>query len=313
MENTLASNLFFIIGTGRCGTTLLRSMLCAHPHIYVPPETHFFQRWDPQLPQYGGDPISPDRLNAYLDDWFSSQNWVDQGLDREEVEASIRAGDGSARSIFLAIVKACGRQAGKWRIGEKTPIHGRYVKRIRALFPAAKFIHIFRDPRDVTASLMRMPWAHGTVRDFARRWVKFINEQSEVKRRLGPDHYLTVQYEALVGSPSTHLRRICDFLDEPFDPAMLAHEHSARAGFPVRFPDWQRATTEAVNSKSIGRFRQDLSPRQIACVERVVGSHMDRFGYQRLYAWRQYHPQWMACDFCAHLFGKMRRWSYRTS
>ncbi len=32
---------FFIVGTGRSGTTLLRKLLSAHPAVHVPKETHF--------------------------------------------------------------------------------------------------------------------------------------------------------------------------------------------------------------------------------------------------------------------------------
>ena len=106
MGDSLASNLFFIVGTGRCGTTLLRSMLCAHSRIHVPPETHFFHRWDPLIPRLGGDPLPADRVDAWLDAWFASQNWIDQGLDRGEFESRVRAGDRSARSIFLIFGEA---------------------------------------------------------------------------------------------------------------------------------------------------------------------------------------------------------------
>src|SRR5258708_7019695 len=30
---------FFIVGSGRCGSTLLRAMLEAHPDVHVPPES----------------------------------------------------------------------------------------------------------------------------------------------------------------------------------------------------------------------------------------------------------------------------------
>lgn len=281
-------------------------MLCAHPHIHVPPETHFFHRWDPLF--FGGDPLPRGRLESYLDAWFASQNWIDQGLDRREVESLIHRGNLSARSIFLAIAQACSRQAGKPRIGEKTPIHSRHIPRIRSVFPEAKILHIYRDPRDVAASMLRMPWAHGTVRDFARRWVKIINEQLEAQGALPRDYYCAVQYESLVSNPSQHLMDICRFLGEPFDPAVLAHELSARAGFPVRFPEWQQLTTQPVTTKPIGRFMDDLSPRQIACVERIAGPLMDRFGYARVYRWRQYDPRWMVSDVSAHLSGRVRRW-----
>jgi hypothetical protein len=37
-------NPFFSIGSGRCGTTLLRKILFSHPDIYIPPETYVLHK-----------------------------------------------------------------------------------------------------------------------------------------------------------------------------------------------------------------------------------------------------------------------------
>ena len=36
-----AEDPFFVVGTDRSGTTLLRMMLDSHPDLAIPPETHF--------------------------------------------------------------------------------------------------------------------------------------------------------------------------------------------------------------------------------------------------------------------------------
>jgi len=36
---------FFIIGSGRCGTTLMRRILITHPDICIPPETFVLSQW----------------------------------------------------------------------------------------------------------------------------------------------------------------------------------------------------------------------------------------------------------------------------
>jgi hypothetical protein len=40
---------FFIVGCGRSGTTLLKSILSAHPALYVMPETFFFRSILPRV------------------------------------------------------------------------------------------------------------------------------------------------------------------------------------------------------------------------------------------------------------------------
>ena len=38
-------NLFFIIGSGRCGTTLVQAILNSHSKICLPIETHFYTEY----------------------------------------------------------------------------------------------------------------------------------------------------------------------------------------------------------------------------------------------------------------------------
>lgn len=57
-ENELSmqpQNVFFIVGTGRCGTKMLRSMLVLHPQIRIMIETHFY----PVLLDRIGDGVAP--------------------------------------------------------------------------------------------------------------------------------------------------------------------------------------------------------------------------------------------------------------
>ena len=43
---------FFIIGSGRCGTTLLRAMLQTHPTVHIPPETYSLGQIIQEYPRY---------------------------------------------------------------------------------------------------------------------------------------------------------------------------------------------------------------------------------------------------------------------
>ena len=64
----------------------------------------------------------------------------------------------SARAIFLWLLWQLSAGSGKVKIGEKTIGNWRKVGRILELFPKAKFIHIYRDPRDVVVSLKGQHW-----------------------------------------------------------------------------------------------------------------------------------------------------------
>src|SRR5437899_1393912 len=65
----------FIVGTGRCGTTLLRMMLDAHPDLAIPPETHFI----PALAHAFRDPSK--QLADFLELIPTFHTWQDFGID----------------------------------------------------------------------------------------------------------------------------------------------------------------------------------------------------------------------------------------
>ncbi len=304
----LAAGVFFIVGTGRSGTTLLQAMLASHPRLGIPPETKFFQRWDPADKRFGGEPLSGERLDAYLGEFFDSEDWRLLELPREPVESAMRDSDGTARGLFLALLGAYQAESGRPRIGEKSPLHGRCVERIRAVLPQAKFIHIHRDPRDVVASMLGMQWTQGTVRGLTRSWVKALCEHLRCLRVLPDSAYTGVRFETLVEKPEEELRRLCEFLGEPFDPAMLAFHQREERGYAEDEKAWKEQTRRPLSGQSIGRFQKDLTRRQIAQVERIVGPLLERFEYQdHLPRLLRDNPAYLALDALEYLGGKLKR------
>ncbi|RMD61655.1 MAG: sulfotransferase, partial [Planctomycetota bacterium] len=190
-HDDIAQGLFFIVGTGRCGSTLLQAMLSRHPRLGLPPETKFFQEWDPMLRI--SDPL-PDEasLRQHLawagTLWF----WQDLALDEEQLLRDAEAGGRSARALFLGVMAQWRDRLGKPRLGEKTPGHHKHVERILELFPQAKIIHIHRDPRDVVASIVKLRWGgHSSARRHARTWAKAVRRQRLLAEQLGPDRHHT--------------------------------------------------------------------------------------------------------------------------
>lgn len=309
----LAEGLFFIVGTGRSGTTLLQAMLASHSRLDIPPETKFFQRHDPIDPRFGGEPLDGERFDAWLEDYFASPDWADLGLERGEVEPRMRAGDRSAASLFLALMRAWQARCGKARLGEKSPLHCKYVRRIAQVFPGARFIHVYRDPRDVVASMRTMEWTTPSVRDHARNWRKILDEHRRLCHEMPPQRYTGVRFETLVDRPEEELRRLCDFLGEAFEAAMLRYHERERGGFHERESGWKGQTRRPLSDASIGRYRSDLTPRQVALVERLAGPTMVKLGYAPVSGWRRHHPLWIALDAAAHAVRKTQRTIVRAS
>ncbi len=125
---TLESGLFFIIGTGRCGTTLLQSMLSEHSRILVPLEVGFFTNLEPAI--HFSDPLSDTEVNEYLRYCTQYWWWPALEINSEVFCEAVRGGMRSAREIFLWLLWQLSAGSGKVKIGEKTIGNWRKVGRI---------------------------------------------------------------------------------------------------------------------------------------------------------------------------------------
>ena len=191
----------FIIGSPRSGTTLLRSVLDAHPHLCCPTwETGLF-----------------DRLSAFVSGDFEKPRGSEANfcsLERSEVIAWLRRCADDLMGQFVT-------RAGKRRWGEKTPAHVFHMGLIDEVYPGSQFIHIIRDGRDVVRSLQSVDWSRHDVRRSVRRWTVSVAAGRDAGRRLGPERYTEVRYEELTAGPRGVVEGLCSFLGEPFAESML--------------------------------------------------------------------------------------------
>ena len=122
-------------------------------------------------------------------------------------------------------------------VGDKTPQHTIGIPMLHALYPRAKFVHIYRDPRDVATSA----WFQDGVRDTKRNFEEFIHHfmnevwplqvgtAKEVGPQLGVEQYLEVRYEDLLVDERGELGRVLRFLgvDDGDEVLGLCHEAGA--------------------------------------------------------------------------------------
>lgn len=295
---------FFVVGCGRSGTTLLQSLLSAHSRIAVTPETHFMKRAEREGARTRAAPLDFDAFWRGLVAW---SRFRELGVEADDVRARIEAaGRHDFQTVFAAMLEAYGERTGKPRVGEKTPGHYRHLDMIFDWFPDARVVAIRRDPRDMVASHLGAPWvteemAPGRLRaPVIRRLRAFhVAERARIWRQTNgvilaeaeaDSRVHMVVYEDLVAAPDRELRRICDFLGETFEPGMLAPRDDAHT-MPVATDDRIRARWESWNDmhharanapvsvRSVGRWREKLSPSEAALIEAICGTVMTRYGY----------------------------------
>jgi hypothetical protein len=261
----------FVLGCGRSGTTMLREMLVRHSRLGGGPETSMLS-----------DLVNFKRLS--------------QAFDRPE--SDLRALAQRCDSIvsftdrFLAEYL---EKVGKPRWVEKTPRNARVLWRLLHQFPNGRFIHIMRDGRDVSCSLRnfrthrlkdgrvvaRRQARVTPIADCARRWVK---DTSTAHALASHPNVIEVRYEDIVDNPAYELTRLCDFVGEQFEPAMLEESKRKEGDDPGRFVNNPRAA-ETVQKTRKERWRKDLSPPDRAVVNRIAGGLLIALGYAEDDSW----------------------------
>jgi hypothetical protein len=269
----------FVVGTGRCGTTLLRVMLDAHPLLAIPPETKFF--CDAAL----GAKQLQDSSCAVLAAVTGSRNWDKFRVDEETLAEQIAAiqpfDTGEALRTFYRLYA---ERFDKPRWGDKTPGYLAWMQRIQALLPEAHFIHLVRDGRDVALSVLRLmdrssSGRRPTVEHGAQWWVDQLKRGR--RQAAGIKHYLEIRYEDLVTEPELTLQHVCEFIDLPWDPVMLrSHEGASQrlAADGEKIPELRRLSRPP-NTDRVGRWREEMTAEELARVERIAGPLLQKHGY----------------------------------
>lgn len=270
----------FIVGCPRSGTTLLQLMLHAHPHIAIPPENRFLLELYDRRQEFGDlrERDNRKRLARFIVSRRRSKV-RDFGVDARSVRRQIMRGAPTVGTAAATVFSAYAAQFGKRRWGDKRPSYIQRLDTIIRLFPDAQVVHIVRDGRDCVSSLKRMPWWRGGTIKAIWTWRNAIVTGQRACARLGPDAYIEVRYEDLVCDPGPQLRRLCDFLDEPFDEAMLQPHRMADVAVPDR-KVWHTGTHAPVNDSAVQRWRRDLDQWELDLLEFTAARQLRRHGYE---------------------------------
>lgn len=253
---------FTVVGVGRSGTSLLMTMLDSHPQLALPPETQFLSRHVIKYPH-----ATLDETEARL---RPEVNFQRLGIPLEVFLAPFKTGEtrftnaGAYRRIF----ELWAERTGLACIGDKSPKNIEYLPVIKALYPAARVIHIVRDPRDVFLSRTKAGWCKGRHRVLQ---TLAYRAQFDHARFLGPklfqENYLEIQYELLLSRPAETLAKVCELLNVTYEKSMLDHRASAETHvFPEEI-DWKRQVLGPLLQDNKDKWKHELSAEQIAYIE----------------------------------------------
>lgn len=285
------SNLIFMVGSPRSGTTYLQRLLSSHPDVKSGSESWLFSYIGPfyRLYERQLQNARPDGLGCYLDEEEFYQlraEILDRLLDRITEEV----GPGQ---LFL----------------EKSPGHALYLSEIHKALPQARIIHILRDGRDAVASMLAASrewgnnWAPRHAGAAAHHWAIHVEAAQAGRALFGEEQFLEVRYEDLLSDPVPTLQQCARLMKLAWSEAAM-HEaleanraDKARAsqtsGTPIELRGAAKnrqiqkgGTTSLSEPKNFirraqsGGWKHDLSLLEKLLVQRRAGALLRRCNYR---------------------------------
>ena len=270
---------FFIVGCGRSGTTLLRTLLENHPRIGIPPEGHIFSRFSKLFPLYG-DLSQEVNCKRFVRDLFADAyvSQFDFGLSEEVFYHRLK--ERSLRNCIELLFEIHLEKDDKDHWGDKTPSHVHHLQKIKEVFPEAKIIHLFRDGRDVAESLERVWFSPQNIIDNAIIWKQRVSAFQEAKEWLPEGDYLEVCYETLAANPDEEMVRVFMFLGEvPVTTNGMIPETRSIQILSRAKDGLHSMLSEPISTKKVGIYKKTFTPRQIALFESIAGDTLKGYGY----------------------------------
>jgi hypothetical protein len=253
-------------------------MFAAHPAVRFMPETGFLRRYVAngvlaKLYRSGGRVAAIKRLES--DEPFSRT-----GMDAGSLlTRALQSGEPLDVAVYRRLVAAYA-WADCWGVGDKDPRAIEFLPLLARIFPAAKVIHIVRDPRDVLVSKKTASWSrhhHPWRHIFANR------VQMRLGRETGPRHfgsnYHELLYEDLIREPDAVLRGLCARIGLRFDTAMLSFGEAAKRLVAPAELSWKSETLGPLLQENTNKWRDKLPDRERTLTERCCTEARSVGGY----------------------------------
>jgi Sulfotransferase family len=286
----------FVLGTGRCGSSLVHEVLARDPDI------GFVSNLDDRLAPLGLEGRWNNAIYRHVPEWLTRKGRIrfapSEGyrILAREVSPLVCA---PARDLVAA-------DASPWLADRFRSFFQERARRQRtavfshkftgwpragfidAVFPEARFVHVIRDGRAVAASMVQMPWWRGfegpdawgwgplptayrkewevSGRSYvvlaAVQWKMLMDAFERAREGIPQERWLDVRYEDFLEDPQGTVETIVAFLARPMSDVLR------RAVGVQRFDASRR-----------NAFRHALSEADVSALNTVLAEHLERYGY----------------------------------
>lgn len=198
----------FIIGTGRCGSSLLVEVLQSNDQIYTSQEEFyatFLESLEAGFTQ-----------SDFLTDIIDFQRLTKESLSKRSALKAFYI-----KVLFKYLVYREAKKGKRYLL--KSPAVSLQLGQLNNYFPNAKYIHLYRNPYAVTLSLFKKEYFrvqryrdHFTEEEFktlaAQYWNVSMAAISKFLNVIKQDRYMEFSYESFTEAPEKHCEAIALFL-----------------------------------------------------------------------------------------------------
>ena len=251
-DSPLRDRMVFNVGARRSGTFWLQRIITAHPRVSnVPSETYLFSLGLAQMDE------------RFHEGARGSQQVSGLFMEREAMLDAFRDLADAALLPHL--------EPGTERLAERTPWHAYHLDLIGEVYPDSRVVHIIRDGRDVSRSLVMQPWGPTSIAEAAVEWRETI--ETARRQAAGVSHYLELRYEDLHQAPDKLIPELFGFLGLDAGEDVLDRAF-AEAGL-------QRNTDPNRSRVGLGKWQRTFTRADFRDFEREAGELREQLGYER--------------------------------
>lgn len=207
----------YIGGVSYSGKTQLRLFLSNHPDVLITRRTYLWRKIYNQF----GDLSQQNNFEKCLSTILSLKHIQLLNPNPDRIRQEFWQGEPSYARLFALFHKHHAEGAGKSRWGIQIGRVEADAEIILSAEPDARIIHVIRNPVDrVEESLSSASSRLGYVGLELNRWAASTSFGLANLEKF-PKNYLFVKWEDLLADVEQTLGKVCDFIDEPYDPAMV--------------------------------------------------------------------------------------------
>lgn len=265
----------FVLCLDRSGSTLVRYILDTHSQVCCPPEVNLVELCE--------------TLRRVFE---HTTGTLTEAISKDERRSSLAQ---QVHDVVAGIMQRYASARGRRIWCDKSVVTLNHLELVRAVFPDARFICLYRHCLDLVDSVIEANRYEWTVmgyagimgeRNFTQAAARVWIEQTEKELDFERDHEAIcyrVKYEDLVEDPEPVIRGLFRFIGVPWEDGLVEKIFSST--HTVGPGDWKILYKKRIDRDSVGRgariplalFSEDIIARADAMLERL--------GYPSMSAW----------------------------